>query len=375
MSEPTRIVFGITELNVGGAEKSLVEVVTRLDKSRWAMSVVSLQPLGPLADVLRDNGIPVESLEMTSLTDVWSGLHGWTSLLRRTEPAAVVSFLFHANILGRVAAKKAGVPVHISSVRVAERSAQWQLFMDATTSRMTDRYVCVSESVAKFTRKAVCNKPAKISVIPNGVDLSLVDQATPIDAFPWNIEPGDLVLAFVGRLCRQKGPDVLLEALSSIPRFADELNLRVVMIGNGPMKEELESTARALELQRIVRFVGWQPDVLGWLLRSQGLVLSSRWEGMPNVVLEAMACRRPVISTSVDGATELVRPGQTGWLIGRENPTVLADAIAQWMQDAGRRTAFGEEGRLLVEQHFRVERMVDDWDKLLTEMTSNARRR
>lgn len=366
MPGPTPIAFGITELNIGGAEKSLVQLVTRLDRRRWNPSVVSLQPLGPLAAELTNEGIHVASLEMNSLRDTFKTYWTWQKRLRENRPRALITFLFHANILGRQVARGAGIRSHVSSIRVAERSARWHIALDRWTRRNGDRYVCVSQSVAEFTHEKVNAPWDDINVIRNGVDLLRVDQTAPIDASKWGIDASDLVLVAVGRLTIQKGPDLLLNALLRVLPAAKQNRLRVVFVGDGPMRASLESFVREHQLGSIVTFVGQQADALCWIRRSDGLVLASRWEGMPNVVLEAMACGRSVIGTEVEGMNELVVPRETGWLIPPNDCESLAKALFDWMTSFDKRESFGAAGRARVENQFTIDQMVMEWDRLLT---------
>lgn len=368
MPGPRPLAFGITELNIGGAEKSLVDLVIRLDRSRWSPTVVSLQPLGPLAAELQSLEIPVASLEMNSLRDTFSAYRMWKKLLTESRPAALITFLFHANILGRQVARAGGIPLHVSSIRVAERSAQWHLALDRWTRRSGDRYVCVSQAVADFTHQRVKAPWSDINVIRNGIDLRRIDQVVPLDKSECQIGSSDLVLVAVGRLTKQKGPDVLLDAISKIVPAATQHRLRLVFVGEGPMRASLQSFVREHQLESIVTFVGQQKNALGWIQRSDGLVLASRWEGMPNAVLEAMACRRAVIGTQVEGTNELVFPRKTGWLVPPNDPTALANVLVDWMTSPEKRESFGVAGRIHVEKHFTIQRTVDEWDRLLTQI-------
>jgi glycosyltransferase involved in cell wall biosynthesis len=121
-----------------------------------------------------------------------------------------------------------------------------------------------------------------------------------------------------------------------------------------------------------VQFVGWRPDVERWLAAADGLVLSSRWEGMPNAVLEAMAAGKPVVATDVEGVSELVRPGQTGWLVPVENVTALADGLADFAAQPERRRQFGAAAQKLVQSEYSYDRMVARYESLWREKLRRA---
>src|SRR5688572_3295746 len=119
LETPVRIAFGITDLDVGGAEKALLHLVARLDRTRWTPSVVCLQPAGPLAEPLREVGIAVESLKLRSWSGLPSAWQRWRRHLQKHRPAILQTFLFHANLLGRFVGNCARVPVVVSGVRVS----------------------------------------------------------------------------------------------------------------------------------------------------------------------------------------------------------------------------------------------------------------
>lgn len=383
MTRPIPIAFGITDLDVGGAEKSLVEMVTRLDRDRWSPSVVCLKPTrerehgagneerrqteegATLAQRIANAGIRVESLGMTHAWEVPVAVGRWRRILREQSPAALVTFLFHANVLGRIVARMARVPCHVSGVRVAQREGRWHLTLDRWTKRWTDHYVCVSQSVAHFTQESVGVNADQITVIPNGVDVQAVDAARPMDLSRYGISADDLVLLVLGRLDRQKSPYLLVNAVDRIRERAREHRLRVFFVGEGPLRPLTEATVQRLGLSDVIRFAGPTSDPFGWLKACHGLALPSAWEGMPNVVLEAMAASKPVIATAVDGVVEIVRDGRTGWLAEAGCDESLARKILDWMTLADKRREFGLAGRKVVEERFRIESTVEQWDRLL----------
>ncbi len=256
--------------------------------------------MGPLGKELLHAGIPVESLGMSSSIDFFRGKRRWLRLIERDPPAILLTFLFHANILGRFVARSVGIS-HVSGVRVAEEGARWHLAVDRWTVRRGDLYVAVSQHAADRTRK---NTPqARVTAIPNGIDLDRIDQARPIDASPWGIEPAQRVLLWMGRMERQKDVLAAINSLFATLGLLDSSGTRVVLVGDGGDRVSAENLVKASGLTRSVIFVGKTDDPLGWHRRSDGLLISSRWEGMPNVVLESMGAAKPVISTRFGGQT------------------------------------------------------------------------
>src|SRR3989304_7478808 len=152
-SKPVRIAYLTTELELGGAEKCLYQLVSRLDRAQWDPVVYALGLDGPLADLLSKQGVAVSSLDgkKRSLPRVLCSLAGE---LRRGRPAVLHTFLFHANVVGRLAAWAAGVPHVVSSIRVVERRFRHHLVLETLTCRLADRDLCVSAAVRQFTRTA-----------------------------------------------------------------------------------------------------------------------------------------------------------------------------------------------------------------------------
>lgn len=359
---PVRVALVITELDVGGAERALVALATGLDRRRWEPSVIGLGPEGPLSEPLRKAGVQVECLG-ASPRQPWRALVGLVRSLRGFRPEVVQSFLFHANGAARLAAPWAGGPWVVGGIRVAEREKAWHRWLDRWTSRLAAGSVCVSEGVRKFSREVVGLPGDRLVVIPNGVDAATIDQAEPVARESIAVDEGSHLALFVGRLTRQKGVEVLLEAAAEVAAERGDWNLAIV--GDGPGREELEARGSACaNLAARIRWLGRRSDVPGLLKAADVLVLPSFWEGMPNVVLEAMAARRAVVGTDVEGTSELVVPGQTGWLVPAGDPRTLARALKEAAGDPDRVRRFGEAGRARVVENYSPERVVEAYERL-----------
>lgn len=328
-SQPVPIAFCITELDRGGAEKAFTELVLGLDRQAWNARVYCLGPRGYFAEILEANGIPVTCFGGRSVASVPSVLWRLTRSLRQFRPALLQTFLFHGNLVGRVAGCLAGVPVIVSGIRVAEHSSRWHGRLDRWTSRLVTHNVCVSRGVADFSVHATGLQREKISVIPNGVDYDLYAKAVPVDLTQFGLNLHAPVVITVGRLSEQKGVRFLLLAAATVLQTRPECQFLIV--GDGPLRRSLEDFANSLAIASSVHFVGARGDVPGLLKASQLFVLSSLWEGMPNALLEAMASGLPVIATSVEGSRELIRDHESGILVPTQNPDALATAILQML--------------------------------------------
>ncbi len=217
-SGPRRIAFCITELEPGGAERCLVELVTRLDRSEFEPVVYCLgpRPLGnprSLADELEKRGVAVHSLGAEGLWDFWRVLGQLRRHFAVQRPEIVQCFLFHANVLGALAARSAGVPHVLSGIRVAERDRPWHLRLARYAGGSVERHVCVSEAVRDFST-TVGRLPAdKLCVIPNGIDVQKFSSVSPADLASLGVSPDRRVLLAIGRLERQKGFEWLIKLM------------------------------------------------------------------------------------------------------------------------------------------------------------------
>lgn len=373
--KPLRIALGITDLEVGGAEQALVELACRLDRSQFETRVFCLasRPKGPggrLADRLDQAGLDAAFLganRPAALPRVLAMLIDW---LRKTQPDVVQTFLFHANVVGRIAARWAGVPKVLSGVRVAEREARWHLWVDRATSFWVDRYVCVSDSVAKFCLDVARLPAQKISVIPNGVDIDRFDRVKPADLTGLGIAPGRGAITFVGRLDRQKGLDWLLEIA---PQFLARLpDVDLLLVGKGPWRHQLEQAAERQGIRKRVLFAGWQSDVAAILAASRLVLLPSRWEGMPNAVLEAMACRRPVVATDVEGVRCLLGESPEQLVRFGDSPGLI-DRIVKILTNPKLHHELGLRNYQRAARCFPVQKMVDAYGQLWRESVGGSR--
>jgi glycosyltransferase involved in cell wall biosynthesis len=327
----TTIAFCITELDPGGAERAFVRLVKGLDRREWAPHVLTLRDGGLLADELRDAGITVQSLGLNRSSQAWSGLRRVTAALRTIRPQILQTWLYHANILGRIAAWRAGVPHVVAGVRVAEQRSRWRLRIDRWTAGLVDRHVCVSQGVATFMHQAAGIRGDRIAVIPNGVDYEKYAHAAPADLSSFGIPPLSPTVVFAGRLDPQKDPFLFLEAARQVSQVDSRPHF--LLVGEGPLRREVERWIHDHDLSTRVHLAGWSDNLGGILKASACFVLSSRWEGMANVLLEAMAAGTPVVTTDVEGVRDLVTNGTTGRIVAMPDPLAVSQAILWVLRD------------------------------------------
>lgn len=233
--------------------------------------------------------------------------------------------------------------------------------------RDADGFVALtSEGASEIARYAL--PAARVVTIPNGVD------AGRFTALSWpDVKDSDPIrLLFVGRLAHQKGLDVLLGALA---KLRDRLAFTLRVVGTGDELDRLRKQVHVAGLDGRVEFRGSSARVIEEYAWCEVLVVPSRFEGMPNVVLEALSCGRPVLGTSVGGVADLVEPGVNGWLVPVEDRDALAEGIAQISMQRQLLRAGGIAGRRVVEQRYSLEAAASGYMKLYERLLAARRQR
>lgn len=372
---PHRVAFCITELRAGGAERCLVELATRLDPSRFTCSVVSLAPRPAdeersLAPRLEAAGIPMHFLDARRSWDAPRAIRQLAAIWRDERPDLVQTFLYHANIVGRLAARRAKIKTLVSGIRVAERRSRTRLWIDRLTAGNVARHVCVSESVARFSRDIGGLPVKRLVVIPNGIDLARYENVPPWDPAAFGLPSGRRYVVCIGRLDEQKGQRWLIE---HAPRWLAQVpGHDLLLVGDGPDRAALEAQVRAAGLAGRVHFLGWTTVVPTILVVADLLVLPSFWEGMPNVILEAMAAGRAVVARDVEGVSELLGPTPGPQLIPTDAPAdQFGDSIVNLLSDNDLRHASEKQHRLRIAQNFTLESMVSRYESLYLDLLTH----
>ena len=347
------IIFLITDLKYGGTPRSVQALAVGLRDSGYQVRVVSLFDGGEVAGELRDAGVPVSGLGLDErpLAAAWN----FFRLLRRERPLILHTFLFHANLFGRLLASVAGVPFVIASERSAEPSKlPARVWMDRLTWRLATIWTANAEAVALVLGRREGVDRRRIAVIPTAVD---TDRFSPRPADPevrshLGASPQDTLLISVGRLDKLKGHSTLIEAFTVLAER--RANVRLALIGEGAERAALAAQVAASRLDERVRFVGGVADVVPYLRAADLFVLASNTEGMPGAVLEAMAVALPVVATAVGGTPEVVVHGETGILVPPRDPAALAAAIDRILDHPDEARRMGARARLRVAERFSI---------------------
>ncbi|MEU1037162.1 glycosyltransferase [Streptomyces sp. NPDC005551] len=360
-TDPATRVLHVTQPVDGGVARVVADLV-RAQLAAGLHVTVACPDGGGLADTLRMLGSDVRPWRATRSPDGGLASELWQlgRIVEETRPDVLHAHSAKAGLAVRLALRgrlpTVFQPHAWSFEAVGGVTASLALRWERWGARWATRVVCVSEAERRTGARA--GVAGRWRVIPNGVDPArfrpadarAVRSGIPLLA---GAGAGSPLVVCVGRLCRQKGQDVLLAAWNSVARRMP--GARLVLVGDGPDGPELRARAPASVL-----FAGAAADAVPWYQAADLVVLPSRWEGMALAPLEAMSCGRPVLITDVDGARESLPPGlQDRCLVPAEAPGPLADALCGLLSDPPLRESLGRRGRRHVLATHDVRRMAD----------------
>jgi glycosyltransferase involved in cell wall biosynthesis len=365
-----KLLVFIASLQCGGAERVSVTLCNHWAERGWDVTLATFDdgtvpPFFPVAPGVRHVTLALARRGTGVVPSVINNLKRVPRLRRfvaEERPDAIVSFIDGTNVLALFAAKGTGIPVVVSErVDPSQHPIPWPW---RVLRRLTYPW---ARAIVVQTGSIAAYFPAswreRIAVIPNPVpQVDVKTAATP--------RPGGTRCTIVGmgRLERQKGFDLLVRAFASIAAVRPEWDLTI--IGEGSERSALTAAIAGSGLSDRISLSGREPDAFSALKASDLFVLSSRYEGFPNALCEAMACGLPVIAFNCpSGPADIVRDGVDGLLVPAEDVEALAAAMASVMADEARRAAFGERASD-VAARFSVERIAALWERVLRHGTA-----
>ena len=359
---PLRVLYILKATGVAGAENHLLTLLPELDPEQFQVEVVILVEPGLSIDEfvgeLQSKGVQAQQVPIHADIDPGLIMRLWR-IFRRLKPDILHSHLVHADFHGGVAGWLARVPLLVSSRHNDDpfRSAGITAYLIRLNNRIFHQFVAISKHMRRFSEEVERINPHKIRIVHYGLDLSTaatVDLRADLHG-EFNLEPGPLLVC-VARLVPQKGHIHLLRALARVR--GEVPAVRLVLLGDGTIRADLEQIVRDLALQANVCFAGWRTDAARLLGGADIFVLPSLWEGFGLVLLEAMAASLPIVASNVGAIPEIVADNETGLLVRPGAEEALARALIKLLASPALRTQMGARGRRRLEQEFSVSKMV-----------------
>lgn len=382
MSERIAILHIITGLHTGGAETMLLRLVEQL-RVDFEQHVISLTPPGPVAEKITELGVPVASLRMSRGTPDPTATLRLAVMIRRIRPAVVQTWMYHADLIGGLAARIAGLPLLAWNIRnndlpIAGSTARTRLVASICarlSCRIPSRIVCCSE-IARRTHVALGYDGSKFELIPNGFDLERFrpePHARTAIRTELGIRPNTPLIGLVARLDPQKNHAGFFAAAGILHLRRPDVHFvlagRDVQTGN----PQVAQWVRAAGVEDVTHLLGERRDVPQITAALDLATLTSSWgEAFPNVLGEAMACGVPCVTTDVGDASLIV--GDTGRVVQPGDPKALAQAWEEILSlSTKERQTLGEAARARIAQHFEIGAVARRYAALYTEMIQQTR--
>ena len=358
-----RILFVVRKLDVGGMERMAIDLMTHLDPGRYTPLLCTIEDPGELATVITKAGIEIVPLNKKSgirASCVWS----LRELLVKRKVELIHTHNETAHFYGAIAntCRSDRVPLIHTKHGRGEPEHKRSVLRNRLCSLMSDAVVAVSDDVKQVCHVVERVPLRKLKTIVNGVPLEPY-----ITAAKNRTARDDVVFGHVGRLSEVKNQQLLLRAFSRL--VAEFPRARLTVVGDGPLRTELEQLAGHLGIVDKVTFTGYQADIPSLMSGFDCFVMSSVSEGLPLVVIEAMAAQCPVVGTDVGGMREIVAEGQTGYLVDSGDEDALVRRLLDVARDPDRRRVMGVEGQILAQSTYGLPTMVAEYEALYQSLT------
>jgi len=328
------------DLTSGGVERQILTLAETLQASGWTITLVLHEFSGAFCHAVPTGVGVVDLASRRTLQDI----PRLARFLRQARPDVLVSNLDHNNVAAILASQLSGTRTPVIICQHNALSPQYREGLSRSYRYIPSLYrllspyiaaaVCVSDGVADEMRRIAHIPPDKIHVIHNGIiDAQFIIRSNATVAHPWFDNPAGPMFVTAGRLVALKDHETLLRALAI---HRQNQPSRLLILGDGPLRDSLEELSRALGLADAVQFLGFQDNPLPWFRRADAFILSSWSEGFGNVLVEALGCGTPVISTACEyGPTEILDNGRYGLLVPTQMPDALAKAMDRVMELRG----------------------------------------
>lgn len=381
--------FRIIHLQVlpilSGVQKSMFDVLVRLDRARFDITVLCNSE-GELTEALRKNGIRCIILsDLRREINPYYDIRAFIKLFGLFKTHGFDLVHTHSSkpgIIGRLAANAAKVQCIVHTVHgfaFYEHSSKIRALivgvLEKVAAMVTDKIIFVNDKDRLAASEMHLIPEHKMVTIYNGIDLEACDSRDGKNGgfgIP-GVNKGDPVVAMVARLWKQKAPQYFISAIPFV--LKKQPTTKFLVVGDGPMRTELENKSEALGIRDNVLFLGWRSDVRNLLKMVDVFVLPSLWEGLPISILEAMAASKPVVATNIKGNNELVIHGETGFLVETKNAKEIGRYVLKLLQDQCLAEKMGRMGKFRVREKFELSGTVTKLNALYETLLSDTIRK
>jgi glycosyltransferase involved in cell wall biosynthesis len=357
-----QVTFG---MGIGGMERVIMDLCRYVDPDRYRFSIVCISVRGLLADQMQAEGVPIIYCEKQSRLRKYLRSLDLAGIFRRSDVDIIHTHHTPAFVHSTIGAHLAGRPIIINTDHCKNYNTEkkhW-MWLERGASWLIDEIVAVSNHTRDELIQYEKIAPEKISVIYNGINIKKTRTTSAGDIRKeFGIDNAQPIVGTVARLEDQKGLDLLLD---SVPYVIAQLpTVKFLIVGGGKKEQELKSQAHRLGIEKNVIFTGWRSDAVDLLEAFDIFVSTSNFEGMPMVLLEAMALSKPVVATAVGGIPEVVEDGHTGNIIAERNPELVANTLTRLLSDTPLRERMGQAAHQSYNEKFSAEKMASNYEKL-----------
>lgn len=373
-SEPRRTVFFVSGLERGGAETQLVVLANGLAARGWDVTVVSYLPFSErsLVDELRAPSVRAIALNARRGPLRYASIARAAAVVRWLKPDVLVGVMFHGMITARLLGRLLGVHANVSSIHSERHGATRERLLRLTRA-LPNAVVALSNSLGEALVNRGAVRPSHLHIVPNAIDIKRFEQMpSRVDGKrALGIEKDCFLWLAAGRLEIEKDYPNMLRAFRLLA--ARNPRAKLVIAGAGTERAALKALMEGLGLADRVHLLGLRKDMRALLAASDALVLSSAWEGMPVVVLEAMAARRPVVATTVGAVPDLIANGRTGFVCPPGDSEALVSAMERTMQlTTGTKAAMVEAAHARLRRLCSAPLVLDRWEALFDQLLESA---
>jgi L-malate glycosyltransferase len=373
-TEPLRVLQLIKSLGRGGAEMLLPETLRHADRDRFLYRYAYFLPWkDAMVRELERQGVDVTCLSRSNQISILLSARELAQKLKAWKVDIVHCHLPVAGVVGRIAGKLASVPVVYTEHNVLERYHPLTRRANLFTWGWQQEVVAVSRDVAESLERSA-PAPVPINVVLNGVDVHRFEKSR-VDGQALRrglgIPDDAPVVGTVAVFRTQKRLHKWLEVARTLTDRHP--GIRFLLVGDGPLREELEARARSMGLQDVAHWAGLQEDVRPYLAVMDVYMMSSVFEGLPVAMLEAMSMSCGLVCTAVGGIPEVIRNGENGLLVDAEHPERLADRASELLSSREMLGELGAEARRTVERDFSIARMTQELENLYVRVVRDYR--